>query len=101
MNALCTAAVDALEHALTERPDQIYDDMVKVVRCLVSLRDDLIGRCRDGTAPPEARDLLNRTNAILSLVVGGEYPLVGVRRERIELARDAVKSLLEDTRARS
>jgi len=89
----CREAVDALDRATRDRPDQIYDDLVEAVQCLVRLRDGLIERRRRGEA---VRDLLDRANAVLSVVTGGEYPLMGVRRERIEKARDALESLLHD-----
>ena len=86
----CRAAVAALDRALDDRPDKIYDDIAEAVRCLVQLRTELAARWRDG-AP---KDRLDRCNAILSMIVGGEYPLAGVRRDRVRQARDELRSLL-------
>jgi hypothetical protein len=87
------AALAALDRALDDRPDKIYGDLANAVRCLVRLRDELIAeRRRSGGAAGDGR--LERVNAILSVVSGGEYPLEGVRRERIEQAREELTRLL-------
>jgi hypothetical protein len=82
----------ALDRALEDRPDKIYDDLAEAVRCLVQLRAALAARWRDGAS----RDKLDRCNAILSMVVGGEFPLAGIRRDRVRSARDELRSLLGD-----
>ena len=94
MQDLCRTALQVLDRALEDRPDRIYNDMVAAVRCLVRLRDSLIRERRAGRGSPEHDERLRRVNAVLSAVVGGEYPLVGVRKERIKKARDAVEALL-------
>lgn len=81
------AALAALDRALDDKPDKVYDDLAEAVRAIVRLRDRLIAERRDGR--PVSSDL-DRVNAVLSLTVGGEYPLAGVRRERIEQARQAL-----------
>ena len=86
----CRAAVAALDRALADRPDQIYHDLAEVVRCLVQLRAELTARLRDGE--PDYR--LERCNAVLSMVIGGEYPLAGLRRDRMQKARDELATLL-------
>jgi hypothetical protein len=86
----CRAAVAALDRALGDRPDQIYHDLAEVVRCLVQLRAELTVSSREG-APGER---LERCNAVLSMVIGGEYPLAGNRRDRVRKARDELASLL-------
>jgi hypothetical protein len=101
------AALAALDRALDDRPDKIYDDLSQAMRVLVRLRNQLIAERRSsgqraGPTPrggaargPQTDDRLERVNAILSVVSGGEYPLQGVRRERIEQARDALAQLLK------
>lgn len=86
----CLAAVAALDHALEDRPDKIYRDLAEAVRCLVQLRNELTVRRREG----EPNDHLERCNAILSMVVGGEYPLAGLRRDRVRKARDELALLV-------
>jgi hypothetical protein len=94
MQDVCRTALHALDRALEDRPDRVYDDMVAAVRCLVRLRDALVNERRAGKGTPEHEERLRRVNAVLSMVVGGEYPLVGVRKERIKKARDEVEALL-------
>jgi hypothetical protein len=94
-DATCRKAVKALERALDDRPDRIYEDMAEAVRCLVRFRDELIEQRRAEPGNPRARDRLGRVNAILSVVVGGEYPLIGIREDRVRQARDELAKLLE------
>ena len=88
----CRVAIAALDRALDDRPDKIYHDLAEVVRCLVLLRTELTARRREG----EAGDRLERCNAVLSMVIGGEYPLAGNRRDRVRKARDELASLLDE-----
>jgi hypothetical protein len=87
----CRAAVAALDRALDDRPDKVYNDLAAAVCCLVQLRDELIARVREGGSA----DYLRRCNAILSMVIGGEYPLAGIRRDRVRKARDHLAELCE------
>lgn len=84
-------ALEALEHALADRADNVYEDMVEASRCLVRLRDELIDRLRRGEAGAGAR--LTRVNAIVSMVTSAEYPLAGVRKARIREACAALRDL--------
>ena len=43
-----------------------------------------------------AGNRLERLNVILSMVVGGEYPLAGIRRNRLRKACDGLASLLDE-----
>jgi len=90
----CRVAIAALDRALDDRPIiyKIYHDLAEVVRCLVLLRTELTARRREG----EAGDRLERCNAVLSMVIGGEYPLAGLRRDRLRKARDELASLLDE-----
>ena len=38
--------------------------------------------------------LVERYNAVLSMIIGGEYPLAGLRRGRFHKARDQLASRL-------
>jgi hypothetical protein len=44
----------------------------------------------------ELTECLKRCNAVLSMVIGGEYPLAGIRRDRMQKARDELASLLDE-----
>ena len=82
-------ALAALDRALGEQ--SAYGDLVEVSRHLVALRGLLIAARRRGVPDPDRR--LERLNVILSLVVAAEYPLEGVRRERIATARQELAAL--------
>ena len=88
----CRAVVAALDRALDDRPDKIYHDLAEVVRWLVQLRTELTAGQREG----ETGDRLERCNAVLSMVIGGEYPLAGIRRDRMQKARNELASLLDE-----
>ena len=90
----CRVAIAALDRALDDRPIiyKIYHDLAEVARCLVLLRTELTARRREG----EPGDRLERCNAVLSMVIGGEYPLAGLRRDRLRKARDELASLLDE-----
>lgn len=87
-------ALAALDRAIEDRPDKVYDDLAEAVRCIVRLRRELATNRRNG----EAGDSLERCNAVLSLVIGSEYPLAGIRHERMKQAREKLASLLGDRR---
>ena len=87
----CRVAIAALDRALEDRPVKIYHDLADVVRCLVLLCTELTARRPEG----EPGDRLDRCNAVLSMVIGGEYPLAGLRRDRLQKARDELASLLD------
>jgi hypothetical protein len=55
------------------------------------LRAELIAERRSG----KGDHCLDRCNAILSMVIGSEYPLAGIRRDRVQKARDELASLFE------
>lgn len=90
------AAVAALDRALDDRPDHIHDDLSAAVRCVAALRDELIERKH---AAAEAPDRLARVNALLSQLVAAEYPLDGVRRQRIEQVRGQIADLCKTAQA--
>jgi hypothetical protein len=91
--ALCETAVAALDEVLAEHPDKINDELNEAARCLVRTRDGLIDQRRQGE---NVQSHLDQVNAILSVVVGSEYPLVGVRWDRVQEARNGLAALLAD-----
>lgn len=84
------AAIAAVEHALREDAQHVYDDLADAMRHVVRLRDGLIMKARRGEV---GGDCLARVNAILSQIVGAEYPLEGIRRKRVENVREQLVSL--------
>jgi hypothetical protein len=91
----CQAALSVLDRVLEEPPERMTGDLPEAVRGLVCVRDWLIARRRAEPGAGDVQERLDRTNAILSVVTGGEYPLVGVRRQRIVEARDALRQLAD------
>ncbi len=95
----CKEAVTLLDRLLEVSPYPRFQDLDGAERAIVRLRDGLIERLRQGDAPDEAprlRDLLDRANTAISLVVGIEYPAAGVRRQLLEMARDALQGGLTE-----
>ena len=92
----CRRALSVLDRVLEESPERMAGELPEAVRALVWLRDRLIELRRADPGSREVEARLGRTNAILSVVTGGEYPLVGVRRQRIVEARDALAELAEE-----
>ena len=66
------------------------------MRHIIALRDAFIAERRDGNLGPRRQKLLDRTNSILSLSASSEFPLVGVRWERITAVRDALQKLTDE-----
>ncbi len=88
------AALSSLEHLLKEPSDAVAEHVAEAVRDIVRLRDELIDRRRAGDPSPRVADWLDRTNAILSSVIGAEFPIKGLHRERLATARDAFERML-------
>lgn len=88
------SALAAIEALLDEKdPVRSHEPISHAVRCLVALRDHLIENQRSGQAID--RSMLDKVNALLSLSCAIEYPLVGVRWERMRMTRDALMELVE------
>ena len=83
-------AIAAVDRALREDAQLVYDDLADAVRHIVRPRDGLIMKARRGEA---GGDCLTRVNAILSQIAGAEYPLEGVRRERVKNVCEQLVSL--------
>jgi hypothetical protein len=92
----CRTALSVLDRVVEESPDRMTGELPEAVRALVRLRDRLIEQRRPAPGSRDLQARLDRANAILSVVTGGEYPLVGVRRQRIVEARDALAEIAEE-----
>jgi len=92
MIELCDDALRQLDAVLAAKQPPERDLIADATRCIARLRDDLIERKRAGRLADES--LLPQANALLSELVAAEFPLVGVRKKRIEAARDACRRLL-------
>ena len=92
-------ALARLDHLLREHPAQVAAELTDAVRGVVALRDEMIER-RDRAGPePGVDNRLERVNAILSMLIGNEFPLIGVRWQRIERARNALQDILSEEEA--
>ena len=85
------AALHRLDRLLAERPHEVHEDLSEAVRGIVAIRDDLIQRMR---ADGGGRDLLDRTNTLVSIAVGAEFPVTGLHWDRVEKTRDGLRALL-------
>ena len=92
---LCREGLEALDHVLEHRPDHVHDEIARATRCIVHVRDELIAARRAGDA--RYGDLLGHVNSLLSVLIAGEFPLAGVRWERMKRARDEYEHVLERT----
>jgi hypothetical protein len=88
---LARRCLSQLEDALGRPPDQLGEEVDQVERDLAALRDQLITELRTSGR----RSGLDQVNAVLSLVVGLEYPAAGIQRNLVEQARDALLALVE------
>lgn len=92
LRGLCEEAMRGLDAVLATKHPPERDLIADATRCIARLRDELIERHRARELGDEA--LLPQANALLSELVAAEFPLVGVRKKRIEAARDACRRLL-------
>lgn len=86
-NAL--AAIDTL---LAERPEKVGHDFSEATRCLTAWRESFIRRWRE-TQMDEDRRRLERINAAISVIVGGQFPLGSVKWDSIESVRKDLAEL--------
>jgi hypothetical protein len=96
LEALARSCIAELQDALGRPPVQVSSEVDRVEQQLAGLRDRLIldlRRAPAGAAEAD-RTALDRVNAVLSLVVGVEYPAAGIQRNLLEQARDALSDLV-------
>ncbi len=86
-------ALALIDKLLTERPHKVGHDFSKTTRCLSAYRDELIGRLRASGAAHD-RAHLDAVNAVLSVVVGGHFPLGGIPWPHIEKACERLRAVL-------
>ncbi len=90
-------ALARLDHLLRDHPAQLAAELTDAVRGVVALRDAMIVRRDRIGREPASNNRLERVNAVLSMLISNEFPLTGVRWQRIERARDALRdTLVED-----
>ena len=94
MDQSASAALRLLDTLLRERPDRDAADFSEATRWIAAYRDELISQWRRTGAETD-RQRLAKINAVLSVVVGGHYPLGEVPWGHIEKAREQLASVAE------
>jgi len=90
------AALASIDRALEHRPEKDGHDFADAAQHLARLRDAMAARYRDAPPPPAARERLARVNAILSVVLGGHFPLGSIPWHEIELARGWLADMMAE-----
>lgn len=85
-------AVQAIEKLLAHRPEKVGHDFSEATRRLVAWRAQLIDRWRQTQAGADKRNL-ERVNAAISVVVGGQFPLGSVPWPHIERVQNDLAAL--------
>lgn len=89
------AAARAIDKLLAERAQRIGQDFSEATRRLTAYRDQLIAVWRSsGTQTDFER--LTAVNSVLSVVIGGHFPLGDVPWEHIEKARRLLADIAGD-----
>ncbi len=95
----CREAVAKLDYLLRNHPAETAEELTDAVRCTVGLRDEMTARRHRGVRDLAAERRLRQVNAIVSAIVAGEFPLMGIRWQRIAGARDLLKQVLAEEEA--
>jgi formate dehydrogenase major subunit len=81
------AVLEAIDKLLAEKPEKVGHDSSEATKRLCAWRDDLAARWRRTHADGDRRKL-ERVNAAISVVVGGQFPLGTVPWNEIAKVRD-------------
>lgn len=95
---LAAEALATLERLVREKPAEPFPALSDVMRRLVATRDALIARRRTEHEAGTTSDVSTRLtglNAVISVVAGAQFPMAGIKRDRIEKAREALARWLE------
>ena len=85
-------SVAAIDRLLADQPDKVGHDFSAATRTLAAWRDALAQRWRQ-TASENDRRALERVNAGLSVVLGGQFPLGKVPWPEIKKVREDLGEL--------
>ena len=98
----CREAIGKLDYLLRNHPAETADELTQAVRSTVDLRDRMIEHRHAQGAQNDAQNRrLREVNSIISAIVAGEFPLIGIRWQRIESARDLLQQVLAEEEAES
>jgi hypothetical protein len=84
---LGSEALQAMDKLLRDKPEKVGHDFSEATRRLCAWRDRLTARWRQTQEGSDRREL-ERVNAAISVVVGGQFPLGGVPWPEIEKMRN-------------
>ena len=87
-------AIAAIDQVLSDRPNKVGHDFSDATRHLASWRDALAQRWRRSAAEADRR-ALERVNAAISVILGGQFPLGQVPWQEIEKVRQDLGSLAD------
>lgn len=79
-------ALRSIDKVLSEKPDRVGHDFSEATRYLSAYRDELVSTFRRTSAEAD-RKRLEQVNSVISVIVGGHYPLGPVPWPEIEKAR--------------
>ncbi len=96
MDRAADNALRMLDKLLAERPDRIGHDFSEATRWLAAYRDELATIWRRSGGEPDRRRL-TQINSVLSVVIGGHYPLAGIPWPHIEKARSVLANVVYAT----
>jgi hypothetical protein len=88
-------ALAAIDRLLADRPDKIGHNFSAATRHLAAWRDAVVQRWRQSAAEKD-RGTLERVNAGLSVILGGQFPLGQVPWPAIEETRRDLQELASD-----
>lgn len=88
-------ALHLIDKLLEERPTRVGDDFSAATRCITAFRDELISQWRR-TSDAADRQRLEQVNAVLSVVLGGHYPVGKIPWPEIEKARALFAGVVRD-----
>ena len=87
-------ALDALDRALAGRPHKDDHAFAAAMDHLCVMRDRMTAQLRTGGSPPETRRRLEHLNSVLTVVLGGYFPLGQIPWDEVEKARGWLRDLL-------
>jgi hypothetical protein len=80
-------ALAAMDRILAKRPEKDGHDISEAISCLCEFRNQLICNQGEADASPQERGRLERLNAVISVVMGGHFPLGSIPWDEIEHGR--------------
>ena len=87
-------ALAAIDRLLADRPNKIGHDFSAAIRHLAIWRDTLALRLREAATEYDPR-ALGKVNAVLSVILGGQFPLGQVPWPEIERVRNDLSDLVD------